>query len=164
MKSFDPAPAKAVARCEAVVQVPSGVAVVAENFWAAKPGRDALDGRVGAGPGRRARQPTALREQFRRPEPHAGRDCRARQAISRPKVRDRAALEVEYDVPYLAHATMEPLNCTVRLSEGRARSGSERSSRGLDQQAAAEVAGLQPEQVTIHTTFLGGGFGRRAHR
>jgi isoquinoline 1-oxidoreductase beta subunit len=70
--------------------------------------------------------------------------------------------EVEYEVPYLAHATMEPLNCFVDLKKESCliRTGSQFQT--VDRNAAARVAGLAPEQITFETTFLGGGFGRRA--
>jgi isoquinoline 1-oxidoreductase beta subunit len=70
--------------------------------------------------------------------------------------------EAEYEVPYLAHATMEPLNCFVDLKADSCliRTGSQFQT--VDRAAAARVAGLKPEQITFETTFLGGGFGRRA--
>jgi isoquinoline 1-oxidoreductase beta subunit len=70
--------------------------------------------------------------------------------------------EVEYEVPYLAHATMEPLNCFVDLKKESCliRTGSQFQT--VDRNAAARITGLAPEQITFETTFLGGGFGRRA--
>ena len=160
VKSFDPAPAKAVPGVKAVVQVPSGVAVVAENFWAAKAGRDALDVQWELGPGA-ALDTDKLLEEYR----DLSRTPGAIAAQVGDLTKDSpgpAALEAEFDVPYLAHAPMEPLNCTARLTKGACEVWLGTQFQGLDQQAAAEVAGLGPEQVTVHTTFLGGGFGRRA--
>lgn len=71
-------------------------------------------------------------------------------------------IEAEYAVPYLAHATMEPLNATVRISRGKCEIWAGTQFQTMDQQLAAQITGLKPEQVEIHTTFLGGGFGRRA--
>ncbi|MGZ6163100.1 MAG: xanthine dehydrogenase family protein molybdopterin-binding subunit, partial [Myxococcaceae bacterium] len=71
-------------------------------------------------------------------------------------------VEVDYEVPYLAHAPMEPLNCAVKLETDRCEIWTGTQFQTVDQAAAAEVAGLKPEQVAIHTMFLGGGFGRRA--
>jgi len=72
-------------------------------------------------------------------------------------------LTAEYSVPYLAHAAMEPLNCTVDLREDGCDIWTGTQSQTADRNAAARVLGLKPEQVWLHTTFLGGGFGRRAN-
>src|SRR6266567_2076862 len=71
-------------------------------------------------------------------------------------------IEAVFEMPYLAHAAMEPLNCFVDLKKDSCliRTGSQFQT--IDRAAAARVAGLKPEQVTLETTFLGGGFGRRA--
>ena len=71
-------------------------------------------------------------------------------------------LEAEYDVPYLAHATMEPMNATVKLEGGRCDVWTGTQFQTMDQANAARIAGVPPENVAIHTQFLGGGFGRRA--
>ena len=68
----------------------------------------------------------------------------------------------EYDVPYLAHAPMEPLNCTVKLEGGRCEIWTGTQFQTMDQMSAAKIAGVPQENVVIHTQFLGGGFGRRA--
>jgi isoquinoline 1-oxidoreductase beta subunit len=71
-------------------------------------------------------------------------------------------IEGEYEVPYLAHAPMEPLNCTVRLGADAAEIWTGTQFQTFDQGVVARIAGVKPEQVKIHTMFLGGGFGRRA--
>jgi isoquinoline 1-oxidoreductase beta subunit len=72
-------------------------------------------------------------------------------------------IDVEYSVPYLAHAPMEPLNCTVKISAEQCEIWTGTQFQTLDQMVAAKITGLKPEQVVIHTEFLGGGFGRRAN-
>ena len=72
-------------------------------------------------------------------------------------------ISAEYEVPYLAHAAMEPLNCLVDLRADSCEIWTGTQFQTWDRDAAAQVAGLKPEQVKIHTTFLGGGFGRRAN-
>jgi isoquinoline 1-oxidoreductase beta subunit len=72
-------------------------------------------------------------------------------------------LDAEYEVPYLAHAAMEPLNCVVDLRADGCEIWTGTQFQTGDQASAAAVAGLKPEQVKIHTMFLGGGFGRRAN-
>jgi isoquinoline 1-oxidoreductase beta subunit len=66
-------------------------------------------------------------------------------------------------VPYLAHAPMEPLNCTVKISAQKCEIWTGTQFQTLDQMVAGKITGLKPEQVEIHTEFLGGGFGRRAN-
>ena len=99
--------------------------------------------------------------------PRAGRNAgeRRRRPPATPTPPWRAAakvIEAEYDFPYLAHATMEPLNCTVRLAADKCEIWTGTQFQTLDQAVAAEITGLKPEQVSVHTQFLGGGFGRRA--
>jgi isoquinoline 1-oxidoreductase subunit beta len=162
VKSFDATKAKAVPGVRAVVEVPTGVAVLADHFWAAKLGRDALTVEWDMGPGA-SLDSTALREQFHR---LAGtRGTPAGRAGDTGAALGKAAktVEAEYYVPYLAHAMMEPPNCTVRLSADRCEIWSGTQFQTLDQQLAAKITGLKPEEVEIHTTFLGGGFGRRAN-
>lgn len=160
VKSFDAARARTIPGVRNVVQIPNGVAVVAENFWAAKLGRDALsvDWDLGAGANVNSE---ALFDEYRRLSRTQGAKVSAAGNIDEPMTAP-ATLEAEYELPFLAHATMEPLNCVVKLSGPACEVWLGTQFQSLDQQAAAEVAGLKPEQVTLHTTFLGGGFGRRA--
>src|SRR4029077_19037920 len=72
-------------------------------------------------------------------------------------------IRAQYDVPYLAHAMMEPLNCVVDLKGDQCEIWTGTQFQTVDRANAAKVAGLPPEKVQIHTTLLGGGFGRRAN-
>ena len=158
--SFNDSVAKAIPGVRHVVQVPSGVAVVADHFWAAKLGRDALEIQWDLGPNA-ALDSDALREEFRR---LAGTEGLVAAQAADPTVDTAAAkkVEAEYLLPYLAHAPMEPLNCTVKISADRCEIWTGTQFQTLEQGAAAAITGLKPEQVVINTTFLGGGFGRRA--
>jgi isoquinoline 1-oxidoreductase subunit beta len=162
VKSFDAKKAKAVPGVETVVQVPSGVAVVASNFWAARSGRDELDVQWDLGPGKDL-DTTQLLASYRTLAQKPGAqvlkkgDCDAALATAAHQVL------AEYDVPYLAHAAMEPLNCTVRLEKDRCDVWVGTQFQTNDQAVAAKISGLSPDKVNIHTTFLGGGFGRRAN-
>jgi len=161
VKTFDAAKARAVPGVRDVVQVPSGVAVVADHFWAAKLGRDALAVEWDPGAGVDF-DTTKLREEFRRLA--ATRGAAAARAGDPAAALKRAAkvFEAEYTAPFLAHATMEPLNCAVRIGSDKCEIWTGTQFQGIDQQVAAGITGLKPEQVEIHTQFLGGGFGRRA--
>ena len=161
VKSFDATKTRAVPGVRNVVQVPSGIAVIADHFWAAKLGRDALVVEWDHGPNA-ALDSVALREHFRSlaatPGAVAAHAGDAAAALTRaPNV-----IEAEYAVPYLAHAPMEPENCTVRITADKCEIWTGTQFQTMDQGAAARITGLKPEQVEIHTTFLGGGFGRRA--
>jgi isoquinoline 1-oxidoreductase beta subunit len=161
VKSFDDSAAKAVPGVRKVVQVPSGVAVVADHFWAAQQGREALkvDWDLGAGA---TLDSVAMLAELRR---LAGTDGKlAASAGDAPGVlaKARQPVTAEYVVPYLAHAPMEPLNCTVRIGPDGCEIWTGTQAQTFEQMTAAAITGLKPEQVQIHTTFLGGGFGRRA--
>ncbi len=162
VKSFDASRAKAVPGVRAVVQVPSGVAVVADHFWAAKLGRDALDVEWDLG-SNATLDSAALREQFHRLAATEGTRAAEAGDVASGLSNAVTTIEVEYAVPYLAHAPMERLNCTVKIAADRCEIWTGTQFQTLDQQVAAQITGLEPEQVEIHTTFLGGGFGRRAN-
>jgi len=161
VKSFDAAGAEAVPGVRGVVQVPSGVAVLADHFWAAKLGRDALRIEWEPGPGA-SLDSDALRAELRRLTGTRGVTAETAGDVAAALSGAARTLEAEYYVPYLAHAPMEPLNCTVRIGPDECEIWTGTQFQTLDQQVAARITGLRPEQVSIHTTFLGGGFGRRA--
>jgi len=160
VKSFDAAKAKAVAGVVDVVQVPSGVAVLGKHFWAAKQGRDALV--VEWDPGAGAALSTArLLEDYRKLAQKTGVVAKAAGNVD-AVLEGAKVIEAEYGVPFLAHAPMEPLNCTVEIGADGCDIYTGTQFQTMDQRTAAAILGLKPEQVRIHTTFLGGGFGRRA--
>ncbi|SFK51911.1 xanthine dehydrogenase family protein molybdopterin-binding subunit [Lysobacter sp. cf310] len=161
VKSFDAAAAKAVPGVRDVVQVPSGVAVVADHYWAAKQGRDALKVEWDLGPN--AGLDTAqLREEFRKLAATPGAVAAQAGDAAAALAKAGKTLDAEYNTPYLAHAPMEPLNCTVKIDGDGCEIWTGTQFQTGDQHAAAGILGLKPEQVQIHTMFLGGGFGRRA--
>ena len=169
LKSFDDTKAKAVPGVRAVVPVTAGVAVVAEDFWAAKKGREVLVVSWDAGEaaaldseGVRSR----LRELVARTEGKVVRndgDASGTIASLTRKVR------AEYELPYLAHATMEPMTCAadvrpdaVTLWAPTQFQWGPKMFGGGAQGTASKIAGVPMDKVTVHTTKLGGGFGRRS--
>ncbi len=147
------AKALAVPGVREVVQVPTGVAVVADHFWAAKLGRDALDGRLGSGRGRGRSTPTALARAYRALAGNAGREGGGgRRRRPRRCRRPRRRVEAEYDVP-VPRARADGAAQLHRAHRRRtsARSGRARSSRPSTRRTAAKILGLKPEQVKIHT-------------
>ncbi|UVJ43499.1 xanthine dehydrogenase family protein molybdopterin-binding subunit [Pseudomonas sp. LS1212] len=160
-KSFDATRAKAVPGVRQVVQVPSGVAVIADHYWAAKRGRDALT--VDWDPGPHAGLDSVqLLTDFKRLATTKGQPAAQAGDVSAGLGKAAKTIDVEYNVPYLAHTPMEPLNCTVKLSPDKCEIWTGTQFQTVDQQVTAKITGLKPEQVEIHTMFLGGGFGRRA--
>ena len=160
--SVNDAKAKAVSGVREVVQVESGVAVVADSFWAAKKGRDALDIVWEDGPVA-SLSSVMQREQYSSLARSAGvsarKDGDPEQAIAGASKQ----LSAEYEVPYLAHADMEPLNCLVEWTPESCEIWAGTQLQTGDRDQAASAAGLDPSKVKIHTTLLGGGFGRRAN-
>jgi isoquinoline 1-oxidoreductase subunit beta len=161
VKRFDGSQAQKVAGVKAVVEVPSGVAVVAENFWSARLGRDALE--IEWDPGEGGTLDTeALARTYRETATRPGARAKAAGDVAAALPKAAKVVEAEYDFPYLAHAPMEPLNCTVRIGPDKCEVWTGTQFQTLDQATAAQITGLKPTQVEIHTQFLGGGFGRRA--
>ncbi len=160
--SFDATEAQQVPGVKAVVQVPTGVAVIAERFWPAKLGRDKLKIKWDEGENANISTTQMLADfsaQSASPGTLAKKtgDPQAALASAAKKI------TAEYDVPYLAHAMMEPLNCVVDLRADSCEIWTGTQFETVDRANAAKVAGIPPEKIQIHTTLLGGGFGRRAN-
>ncbi len=170
VRSFDASPALAVPGVHQVVRIASGVAVVADGYWAAIKGRDALDVQWEHGPGA-ALDDAEISRRLEAAVSEGGRVARddgdVEAALAGPGRRSQAT----YRLPYLAHATMEPMNCTAVVENGRCTVWAPSQFQdapgllgGGGRQAAAAAAGLDDSDVDFRTTYLGGGFGRRAER
>ena len=135
--------------------------MVADSFWSAKKGRDALVVEWNEGAGATI-DTDALETGIRASRPHAGAPALRRGDADAALAGAARRMNAQYDMPYLAHAPMEPINCLVSLGPDRCEIWTGTQFQTIDQANAARAAGLKPEQVAIHTLFLGGGFGRRA--
>jgi isoquinoline 1-oxidoreductase beta subunit len=162
LTKFDGADALKVPGVEKVVETDNGVAVVAKHFWAAKLGRDAVRAEWSEPEGGGVSSEKLLAE-FRTLAQGEGSTVVDTGAVKDKVAGAAAKLEASYEVPYLAHATMEPLNCTVKIDGDSCEIWTGTQFQTVDQGNAAKNVGTTPEKVTIHTTFLGGGFGRRAN-
>jgi len=162
LRSLDDRAARAVPGVLDVLDVGSGVAVVAEGFWAAKRGRDALRIEWDGGPDAALASET-LRAEYRARARQPGKVARLTGAVEPALKAAARTLEADYELPYLAHAAMEPLNCVVVPREVGAEIWAGTQFQTVDQAAAAQVFGTTPDKIELHTTFLGGGFGRRAN-
>src|SRR2546425_1605068 len=162
VSSIDSADALKVPGVRAVEQIPSGVVVIADRFWAAKLGRDKL--KVRWNHGENATLSTAkMTEDFSKLSATPGNIAKKVGDPAQALAGAAKTITAEYDVPYLAHAMMEPLNCVVDLRADSCELWTGTQFETIDRANAAKVAGLPPEKVKIHTTLLGGGFGRRAN-
>jgi isoquinoline 1-oxidoreductase subunit beta len=163
LRSVDDAEARALKGVKAVFRVAldrgaEGVAVVADGYWPAHQARALLKlewdteavEKVDS-----ARQLAQYREWAAKPGPHHF------DADMAPLAKAPQKIDAEFVFPYLAHAPMEPLNCTVEISDSGATLWVGTQMPGLDGAAAAKVLGLKPEQVKVLVQVAGGGFGRR---
>ena len=163
LASVDDSAARAIKGVKAVLRVPldrsaEGVAVVADGYWPAVQGREALKLQWDASSVEKVdseRQLAEYRELAGRP------GARKFDADMAPLDTAPRQLEAEFVFPYLAHAAMEPLNCTVAFAAGRAEIWTGSQCPGLDAAAVARVLDVKPDQVKVHVQMAGGGFGRR---
>ena len=162
VKSFDATAAHAIAGVVKVVQVPRGVAVLAKSFWAAKQGRDALAVEWDDTNAEK-RSSAALMDEYRRLADQPALSART-EGDSAQAIRNAAhKVSASYEFPYLAHAPMEPLDAVVKLTANRCEIWAGDQFQTVDQANAAMTAGLDAQQVSIHTLYAGGSFGRRAN-
>ena len=161
VKSFDGTKAKAVRGVKNVVQISTGVAVVADNTWSAMEGRNALQ--INWDEGVNAKNSSdAIRKLYQGRMAEAGVIARKDGDADGAMGGAAKKLEAVYEVPFLAHATMEPMNCTADVRGDGCDIYAPTQFQTFAQMTGAKITGLKPEQVKIHTTYLGGGFGRRA--
>jgi isoquinoline 1-oxidoreductase subunit beta len=160
VKSFDAAKAKAVPGVRQVVEVSTGIAVLGDGYWPAKKGRDALDITWDEGPTASVSS-ASISELFAKNAEQTG-------AVARHDGDTQAALQLAtykvdavYELPFLAHATMEPMNCTAHVRADGVDIWAPTQFQTGAQGLGAGIGGVPPEKVKVHTTYLGGGFGRR---
>jgi isoquinoline 1-oxidoreductase subunit beta len=156
--SVNDAKAKAIRGVRQVVQIPAGVAVLADGYWAARLGREALEIQWDHGAN------ASLSSEGISKTLSAG--AAAGGAVGRNEGDAKAAapakrIEAEYEAPYLSHSCMEPLNCTAWVKNGEVEIWAGTQSQGPAQGILSQVAGVAPGKVKVNTMYLGGGFGRR---
>ncbi len=152
--------ALAVPGVRKVLEISSGVAVVAEHAASALAGRAALKLSWSAGR-KRALSSAAIHKQLHQAVRRRGAPVRRRGDVERALGRAWLTLEAVYETPYLAHATLEPMNCIADVRANACDVWAPTQAQTAAQMTAAEIAGLPRKAVAVHTTFLGGGFGRR---
>lgn len=155
----DDSKAKGLRGVQQIVVLDDTVAVVAETSWAAMRALAALDITWNDGPLAAVSSQTIHDDLLKAA---AGDGAVAVDVNDAPgKLRDGKVIAATYELPLLAHATMEPMNCTVHVTPGKCEIWLGTQVMTMAQRAAAEEAGLKPEQVVVHNHLIGGGFGRR---
>ena len=166
--SFDATEAKKVAGVVEVYQIPTGVAVVAQNTWAARKGREALKVSWDEAGAEKASSDT-LAANYRQwaagkgtlPEKTEWQAFETKGDAAK-KVQG-TIFETTYDFPFLSHAAMEPMNCVAQVGTGKAKLTFGSQIPTVDQLNTAKIVGMLPGAVEIETLFAGGSFGRRAN-
>jgi isoquinoline 1-oxidoreductase beta subunit len=161
VKSFDAAKAKVVPGVKQVLQISNGVAVVAENTWSAMQGRRVLEIQWDEGAVAAMNTPlltATFIEKMSQPGAVARQEGDAAAALAGAAKK----IEASYQVPFLAHAPMEPLNCTADVKPDHCSVWASTQGQSAAKEIAMRVTGLKPEAVEVHTLYMGGGFGRRA--
>ena len=166
---FDAAKAKAIAGVRHVVEIPAvgagahtagGIAVVADSTWAAMQGRKALQIEWDHGP-HAGESSQTLRQASETIAAQPGKVVRNEGDAAATLAGPGQRLDAVYELPFQAHATMEPMNCTVDIRADRAEAWSPTQAPDWTRSAIAQVTGLPPPSINVHTTLMGGGFGRR---
>lgn len=162
VKSVDDKAARAVKGVSDVVVIPNGVAVLATDYWTAKKGRDALKIEWDESQAYRGSSDAIVasyRERAKTPGLNARNDGNAEAALAKAG----KVYEAEYVFPYLAHASMEPLNCVMKFENGQCEVWNGEQLHTADQFAIAKAFGIEPDRVTVNMVYAGGSFGRRAN-
>jgi isoquinoline 1-oxidoreductase beta subunit len=166
LQSFDADKAKAVKGVVDVVQfstpVTNGVAVLAKDYWTAKMGRDALTAQWDESGAFKLGSAEILAD-YRKLAATPGAVARKEGDLEQGFARAARTLEAAYEFPYLAHASMEPMNCVVALSADGCEIWNGEQFQTVDQAAVAQLLGLKPGQVKLNMLYAGGSFGRRAN-
>jgi isoquinoline 1-oxidoreductase subunit beta len=163
VKSFDATAAKRVKGVSQVVKVSNGIAVVADSFWSALQGRKAL--KVTWDEGALARLTSAqISSGYAAAATQPGQEARKDGDAGKALAAAGKVVEAIYEVPFLEHACMEPMNATAHVRTDSCEIWAPTQNPGGTQQTGARLTGLPPQKVTVNTTFLGGGFGRRGEQ
>lgn len=157
---YDEAAAKAVKGVHAVVTTDNAVAVIADHMWAAKQGLAALNIQWDEGPNAKLTTDDIV-AQLAKDAEKPGAVAANTGDVAKASAAARVKIDATYQDPFLAHATMEPMNCTAHVTKDSCEIWTGTQSIGVAQLVASKVTGLPLAKVTVHNHLLGGGFGRR---
>ena len=162
VKSFDATKAKAMKGVVDVVQIPRGVAVVADNMWHAIKAREAVTIEWDESEAEK-RSSSELMASYRELAAKPGAATATNIGdVEKAFVGAAKVIEATYEFPYLAHAPLEPLNAVARIENGRVEVWGGHQMPDVYAAISAKIAGVTPDKVTLHVMKTGGGFGRRA--
>jgi isoquinoline 1-oxidoreductase beta subunit len=163
VKSFDASKAKAVKGVVDVVETPRGLAVVADNMWAAIKGREQVTAEWDDSKAEKRGSADLVAQYNELAKKPGTATARNEGDIDQGFATAAKVLEASFEFPYLAHAALEPLNAVARLNaDGTLEVWGGHQMPDLYQAVAAQIAGITPDKVTLHVLKTGGGFGRRA--
>jgi isoquinoline 1-oxidoreductase beta subunit len=161
VKSFNADKAMQVKGVKKAVQISSGVAVVADGFWAAKKGRDALEIIWDEGNMAQVNSSDMYKSWADLAKGPTAAERLKTGDVDKALSTDTKRVDAVYEVPFLAHACMEPMNATAHFKGDSVEIWAPTQAQSWNRHWVSQATGLKPEAITIHTTYLGGGFGRR---
>jgi isoquinoline 1-oxidoreductase beta subunit len=162
LASYDDSEAKKISGIHKIFVIPAGVAVVAKSSWLALKGAASL--KTSWSGGLSSLSSAAIDAECEALANKPGKECRTDGNISKALKGAKRKLTLTYDTPLLAHATLEPQNCTVHIKENECDIWVPTQSPTLARDVAAGMTGFDKEKVRVHQTLLGGGFGRRINQ
>ena len=162
LESVDSKSAKASPGVVDVITIPTGVAVLATDYWSAKKGRDLL---VVSWDESKAFKKSSVQiiEEYTELSKKSGLPARIDGDAVKALESSDVVIDNTYEFPFLAHATMEPMNCVAQVSDDVCTVWNGEQLQTVDQMNIANLLGIKPEQVTINMLLAGGSFGRRAN-
>jgi isoquinoline 1-oxidoreductase beta subunit len=159
VKSFDASKARSMPGVIDVVEISNGVAVIADSTWHAFNGRDALIIDWDLGPNANVKTEDIRNEMLKHLDKE-GSEFESRGNV-KTEIDGEIKLEAVYEVPFIAHAPMEPMNCVAKYQNGKAELWAPTQNAQNAQSEVAKALGISEGDVTVHITLMGGGFGRR---
>ena len=173
VKSYNASKAKALKGVIDVIQIKSGIAVIADSTWNAFKGQDLVEVEWNSGPYSRVNN-ESIRNLFLAELNGPGTQIEKIGEPEKIKRDELINLDAVYELPFLSHAPMEPVNCVANVKNGKAEIWAPTQSPqslqkditkllGFDENIITKLLGIKNKSVIVHVTFLGGGFGRKSH-
>ncbi len=162
LKSLDAANAKASPGVVDVVTIPTGVAVLAKDYWSAKKGRDLLTVTWDESSAF-TKSSSQIMSEYKELVKQNGLSARSEGDVASALKQSETLIDNVYEFPFLSHSAMEPMNCVAQVSDGSCEVWNGEQFQTVDQMNIAKILGVEPEQVNLHMLYAGGSFGRRAN-